>query len=145
MINLRTNWQVARMSLNAEILARPAFRVNLIDEERSSFICAVGFPVTKVPIGHNSGAGFVEDETLSLSDKGYEFQFRFNEALITRLAGFSTVTLLDMNGNVVTLENYRRRGRDGGMDLVYRIEARSEAAARGVATRIRNIISEIQF
>lgn len=100
--------------------------------------------MTKVRIGHNSGLAFVEDDSLSLSERGFEFQFYFTEKIIRRLSGFSTVTLKDMKGNIVNLENFRQRGKDGGLDLVIQIEASTEAAAKSVATKVRRIIIETE-
>ena len=100
--------------------------------------------MTEIRIGHNSGRIFVEDEALSLSQQGYEFQFRFQEKLIKRLAGFGTVTLKDMRGNNITIDNFRKKGADGGLDLIIQIEASSMSAAKGVATKVRKIIEELE-
>lgn len=100
--------------------------------------------MTDVEIGHNQSGGFVEDDSLSLSDRGYDFQFRFTEALLSRLDSFTTVTLRDMTGNVISKENFRRRGRDGGLDLLIRIQAQTPAAAKAVATKVRKIILEME-
>lgn len=100
--------------------------------------------MSRIRVGHNSGEGFIEDEALTPSQSGYAFQFRLTALIIERLQGFSTVTLKDMSGNVVTIDNHRRRGPDGGLDLVIEIEARTETAAKAVATRVRAILAEIR-
>ena len=101
--------------------------------------------MARVRVGHNSRGAFVEDEALSLPERGYEFQFRSTKAILDKLAGFSTVTLRDMAGNTITLDNYRRRGRDGGLDLVIEVDAKTPAAAKAVATRVRSIILALEI
>lgn len=101
--------------------------------------------MTRVRLGHNSGAGFIEDDSLSVSAQGYEFQFKLTKAILDRLRGFSTVTLRTMDGSVITHENYRRMGADGGLDLVVEVAAKTEAAARAVHTRVRAAILGIEL
>lgn len=101
--------------------------------------------MTQVRIGHNSGDGFIEDDRVLASEAGFTFQFRFVRAILERLSGFSSVVLTDLNGNVFTLQNYERRGRDGGLDLVIRIEAKSTGAAKRIARLVRTIVLEIEI
>ena len=98
---------------------------------------------TVIEIGHNLPLGFQVDNRLTPSERGYQFQFQLVEKLVDRLAGFSTVTLYDMNGNIVTRDTVRKRGRDGGLDLIIRIVTKTPIASRQVAGKIWKILEEL--
>jgi hypothetical protein len=66
-------------------------------------------------IGHN--------EAPNAPALGYEFQDFQILRLLKAFEGYSTVSFTDMRGNEITLKDYRRRGRDGGIDVFLNIEA----------------------
>ena len=96
-----------------------------------------------IEIGHNLPNGFEVEEEITRSEQGYQFQFQLVERLIERLEGFSTITLYDMDRNIITRDTLRRRGRDGGMDLLIRIEAKTPLASRQVAGKVWKVLQEL--
>jgi hypothetical protein len=98
---------------------------------------------TRIEVGHREEGGFVETNRISPSERGYEFQFDLVEKILKRLDGFRTVTCCDMAGNVITLDNFRRRGPDGGLDLIIRIEAKTPQASQQIAGKVRKILSDL--
>lgn len=78
---------------------------------------------------------------LTPSQRGYHFEHKELKRLMQRLKGFGTVEFTDVGGTSLTPESIDARfGKDGGIDCVIRIIAPTEAGAKNVATRIRNII-----
>lgn len=78
---------------------------------------------------------------LTPSQKGYHFEHEELKRLMYRLRRFETVDFRDASGMPLSPETIDRRfGRDGGIDCVIRIVAPTEAGARNVAGRIRNIL-----
>jgi len=117
--------------------------MNLIDA-RNFLRRFQGWRATRIEVGHREQTGFVETNRISTrSDYGYDFQFELVAKILTRLDGFSTVTCHDMAGNVITLDNFRRRGPDGGLDLIIRIEAKTEMASKQIAGRVRKILLDL--
>lgn len=75
------------------------------------------------------------------SQKGFQFEHEELKRLMYRLRNFETVEFMDLSEAPLTPETIDRRfGRDGGIDCVIRIVAPTEAGARNVAGRIRNIL-----
>lgn len=94
-----------------------------------------------VGIGHNSSKGIAGEG--SRSEIGYQFQFEMAEKLYDRVEGFKTVTFWDMNGNMLSRGDLRKRGADGGLDLLIKIEAKTELASRQVAGKVWKIMQKI--
>ncbi len=61
-----------------------------------------------------------------------------------RLSGFKSVTLKTGKGDLLTLENYRQRGPDRGVDLIIEIDAKTEQACNQVAGKVRLIVEDLQ-
>jgi hypothetical protein len=57
----------------------------------------------------------------------------------------SRVTIKDVSGNVITRDNFSRRGPDGGLDLVIQIEAKTEKAVEQVSGKVRKILLELEL
>jgi hypothetical protein len=93
-----------------------------------------------IEIGHNLANGFEVDQRISPSERGYQFQFQLVERLFDRLTGFSTITMYDMNRNIITRDTLRKRGRDGGLDVLIRIETKTPLASRQVAGKVWKIL-----
>lgn len=98
---------------------------------------------TNIEIGHNNHEIFVVDDNVSLSEKGYQFQFDLVRKIIERFSGYSTVTLFDMSGTVITQNNFEKRGRDGGLDLLIRIETKTVLASKQIAGKVWKALLEI--
>lgn len=78
---------------------------------------------------------------LTPAEKGYHFEHEELKRLMKRLCRYETVEFMDLSGIPLSSETIDQRfGRDGGIDCVIRIVAPTEAGARNVAGRIRNIL-----
>ena len=97
----------------------------------------------RIEVGHLEQGGFVETNRISPSERGYKFQFDLVEKILQRLDSFRTVTCYDMAGNVITSDNFKRRGPDGGLDLIIRIEAKTPLAAQQIAGKVRKILLDL--
>lgn len=75
----------------------------------------------------------------SLSNKGYEVQKDQVERIINRLRGFTTVRCVDLDGRPI---DPNRRGRDGGLDLIIQIEARTKGAETRIENQVLSILLE---
>ena len=76
----------------------------------------------------------------TLSQIGVEWERDILISLMRRLERFTTVEFLDTYGSPVSIEMVEeKQGPDGECDLVIRIVAENERAAKAVATRIKNI------
>jgi len=95
--------------------------------------------MVKVRVGHNSNFRAFEKSTPA---KGYEFQFALARKILERLRRFSSVTTKDGNGNVLSLDNFAKRGRDGGIDLVIEIETQTDRACKQIAGKVKKILLE---
>lgn len=73
----------------------------------------------------------------SLSDKGYNVQKDQVTRIINRLDGFRTVACVDLVGRPIVPE---KRGPDGGLDLILRIEAKTPAAEKAIETKVLKIL-----
>jgi hypothetical protein len=98
---------------------------------------------TEISIGHNQRGRFVETGKISASERGYEFQHRIVKEILEGVDGFKTVTVKDLRGNVLTLDNYKKRGRDGGLDLQICIETNTRQAAASIVGRVRSILQRL--
>ncbi|MEH1943130.1 MAG: hypothetical protein V7L01_23315 [Nostoc sp.] len=84
---------------------------------------------------------FKQVEKITPSEEGYKFEHEELKRLIKRLRNFETVEFRDLSGSLLSTDTIDQRfGRDGGIDCVIRIDAPTEAGARNVAGRIRNIL-----
>ena len=80
-------------------------------------------------------------ETVTPSRMGYHFEHEELKRLMTRLKRFETVEFTDAYGTPLTSESIDKRfGKDGGIDCIIHIVARTERGANNVVTRIRNIL-----
>ena len=59
--------------------------------------------MTRVRIGYNSGADFIESDQISAFEAGFASQFHFVRAILECSSSFPSVVLTDLNGNVLTL------------------------------------------
>ena len=100
-------------------------------------------PSTEISIGHNQQGRFVETGKISPSTRGYEFQDRIVKEILEGLDGFKTVTIKVLRGNVLSLDNFKRRGRDGGLDLQISIETNTRQAAASVLGRVRSLLQRL--
>lgn len=73
----------------------------------------------------------------SPSDKGYEVQKDQVTRIIRRLEGFKTVSCVDLAGRPIDPE---KRGPDGGLDLIVRVQAKTPAAEKAVEKKVLNIL-----
>jgi hypothetical protein len=86
-------------------------------------------------------ANFEPVDTVTLSQEGYIFEHNQIQRLMDRLKRFETVEFTDAQGVIITPDSIDKRyGKDGGIDCVIHIVARTERGAANVATRIRNIM-----
>ena len=80
-------------------------------------------------------------ETVTPSQKGYNFEHDELKRLMKRLKNFETVEFTDVLGTPLTPESIDKRfGKDGGIDCIIHIVARTERGADNVTGRIRNIL-----
>ncbi|MEH2418746.1 hypothetical protein [Nostoc sp.] len=80
-------------------------------------------------------------EKITPSKEGYKFEHDELKRLMKRLRNFETVEFRDLSGSLLSPQTIDQRfGLDGGIDCVIRIVAPTEAGARNVAGRIRNIL-----
>jgi hypothetical protein len=97
--------------------------------------------VIQLVVGWFQQTFFKPVEKITPSQKGYQFEHEELKRLMYRLRNFETVEFMDLAGSPLNPETIERRfGRDGGIDCVIRIVAPTEAGARNVAGRIRNIL-----
>jgi hypothetical protein len=83
----------------------------------------------------------ITPEKLTAAKKGFHFEHDELERLMKRLKDFETVEFTDVYGAPLTADTIHKRfGKDGGIDCVINIIARTEQGAKNVATRIRNIL-----
>jgi hypothetical protein len=73
---------------------------------------------------------------------GYDFQDRLTQKIIERFSGYRSVTIEDAHGNVID-QSTRRRGADGGTDLIIRIDAKTPAAAKRIANQVEAALRAI--
>ncbi|MBE8987142.1 hypothetical protein [Nostoc sp. LEGE 12450] len=84
---------------------------------------------------------FKQVEKITPAKEGFKFEHEELKRLMNRLRNFETVEFRDLSGSLLSPETIHLRfGRDGGIDCVIRIVAPTEAGARNVAGRIRNIL-----
>ncbi|WP_445626211.1 hypothetical protein [Nostoc sp. DSM 114167] len=84
---------------------------------------------------------FKQVEKITPSKEGYKFEHDELKRLMKRLRNFETVEFRDLSGSLLSPETIDQRfGQDGGIDCVIRIVTPTEAGARNVAGRIRNIL-----
>jgi hypothetical protein len=84
---------------------------------------------------------FIEVDRISPSEYGYRVEHSEIKRLMKRLRRFETVEFTDAYGVLLSEATIDQRyGKDGGIDCVIRIVARTERGASIAATRLRNII-----
>ncbi|PPK75922.1 hypothetical protein B0F87_1049 [Methylobacter tundripaludum] len=84
----------------------------------------------------------VESYKGSLADKGYEVQKDQVTRIQNRLKSFKTVRCIDLEGRPIDPE---KRGPDGGLDLIIRIEAETPAAEKRVEKEVLKILLENDY
>ena len=94
--------------------------------------------MARVRRGHNWWA---TDPTAQA--RGYRFQFALTKRIMEKLSGFKSIAFKDMNGNLVTKENYARPGRDGGTDLVIEITTKGRAAGMQTAGKVKKKLKDL--
>ncbi|EOV7451007.1 hypothetical protein ACORBP_004373 [Vibrio vulnificus] len=72
------------------------------------------------------------------SEEGYDFQFDQAKRIMDRLSGYSTVRFEDLEGRPLSLE---KKGRDGGLDMIIKIEAKTSAAEKRIHTLVKTVLS----
>lgn len=79
----------------------------------------------------------VQTDETTLSDKGYEVQKDQVTRIMRRLDGFQTVACVDLDGRPIDPD---KRGRDGGLDLIIRIQAITPAAEKRIEKKVIGIL-----
>jgi hypothetical protein len=74
------------------------------------------------------------------SSMGYQFQWELAEKILLEFGDWPSVTFTDGRGELVTLENFRRKGKDGGIDLVIEVDAKRPQDVKRIETIIINFI-----
>lgn len=77
------------------------------------------------------------DSKKSRSEEGYDFQFDQVNRISNRLKNFTTVRLEDLDGRPIILD---KKGPDGGLDLIIKIEAKTPTAEKMIHTIVKNIL-----
>lgn len=77
------------------------------------------------------------DSQKSRSEEGYDFQFDQVQRIFKRFKGFTTVRFEDLAGRPPILD---KKGPDGGLDLIIKIEAKTPAAEKKIHTIVKDIL-----
>jgi hypothetical protein len=96
----------------------------------------------QLAIGWFQQTFFKQVEKITPQKEGYYFEHDELKRLMYRLRNYEVIVeFRDLSGALLTPEIIDQRfGRDGGIDCVIRIVAPTDAGARNVAGRIRNIL-----
>lgn len=73
----------------------------------------------------------------TLSNQGYRVQEDQVRRIVKRFDNFKTVECLDLQGRPV---DPSKRGSDGGLDLIIKIQAKTSVAEKRIETIVRNIL-----
>jgi hypothetical protein len=98
--------------------------------------------MAKAGVGHNSRSNRVKD-VISPPERGYKFQFSLTKVILEKLHRFRSVTTRNMNGDLVTRDNFEKIGRDGGLDLIIEIEAKNRTAGLQTANRVKKVLKSV--
>lgn len=83
------------------------------------------------------------ESQLSLSEMGYKVQEDQVERLLKRLRGFLTVEMTDLRGR--PLELPLKKGRDGGIDVIFKIQAPTTHGTSIVYGKVRKILIDNDY
>jgi len=78
------------------------------------------------------------EEELTLSEIGYRVQEDQVTRLLKRFANFSTVEMTDLSGRPLTLP--LNRGKDGGIDVIFRITSTSLRGQASIYGKVKRIL-----
>ncbi len=84
-----------------------------------------------------------ETKELTLSEIGYRVQEDQVERLLIRFEHFSTVEITDLKGRPLTLP--LRRGRDGGLDVIFTIRAHTSRGTATIFGKVKKILIENDY